>query len=252
MNGTAFAVVFRRTWRKIARRPRLLLLSLVQPLLWMTFFGFLFQRVAAGELPGELSYVAFLLPGLCAMTVLVGASQSGIGLIRDMQTGLWERMLDTPASRGALLGGKIAADATRLLGHALVVAALGVALGVRFELDAALLPALGVLLLFAIAYCALSCTIALRTRNQESLSAFVHLANMPIFFTSTALVPVKKMPPWLEAVAGHNPLTGVVEALRSAMFGLPFEASGALWSMLVAAVASLTWVAHSMRGHGRR
>lgn len=252
MNGTAFTVVFRRTWGKIARRPRLLLLSLVQPLLWMSFFGFLFQRVAAGELPGELSYVEFLLPGLCAMTVLVGASQSGIGIIRDMQTGLWERMLDAPASRGALLGGKIAADATRLLGHALVVAALGVALGVRFDLDVTLLPALGALLLFAIAYCALSCAIALRTRNQESLSAFVHLANMPIFFTSTALVPLKKMPPWLETVADHNPLTGVVEALRSAMFGLAFEASGALWIMLASAAVSPALVALSLRGPVRR
>ena len=67
------------------------------------------------------------------MTVLLGASQSGISLIRDVQTGFLERVLSTPASRTSVLFGKVAADVSRLLLQAVLVAVLGVVLGVRFQ-----------------------------------------------------------------------------------------------------------------------
>ena len=63
----------------------------------------------------------------------------------------------------------------------------------------------------------LSCLIALKTRAQESMAVFVHLVNMPLLFTSTALVPRKQMPAWLESAARWNPLTLAVDALRGAL-----------------------------------
>lgn len=226
-----------RTWRKVVRRPVVLLLSFAQPLIWMTFFGFLFHRFPLSELPGEVSYIDFLLPGVCGMTVLLGASQSGIGLIRDMQTAMLERIMATPASRAGLLAGKVAADVSRLSLQAVVVILVGLLLGVRCQL------AIGPLLLsfvylatFGAGYCALSCWIALRTKSQESMASFVHLANMPIFFTSTALVPVKQMPPWLESIAVWNPLTLVVEPLREALlFGTTTQSNFALQVLIIAA-----------------
>ena len=73
------------------------------------------------------------------------------------------------------------------------------------------------LALFAIAYASLSCWIALKTRAQESMAVFVHLVNMPLLFTSTALVPSRQMPAWLESIAHWNPLTLVADMLRSAL-----------------------------------
>lgn len=219
MNALAvIKAVFHRTWLSVARRPVLLLLSFVQPLIWMSFFGFLFHRFPLGQLPDDVSYLAFLLPGVCGMTVLVGASQSGIGVIRDVQTGFLERILSTPANRVALLLGKISADVCRLLVQATLVAALGALLGVRFHVQPGpLLLAVFYLGLFGAGYCCLSCWIALKTRSQESLASFIHVANLPIFFTSTALVPVKQMPSWLSNIAAWNPLTLAVEPLREAM-----------------------------------
>lgn len=49
------------------------------------------------------------------------------------------------------------------------------------------------------------------------MATFVHLINMPLFFTSTALVPDKQMPDWLSAIAGWNPLSLAVESLRGAL-----------------------------------
>lgn len=210
--------VARRTWRKTFRRPTLLTFSLVQPLVWMTFFGFLFQRYQLDSLPTDLTYLDFLVPGVCAMTVLFGASQSGIGWIRDLQTGFLPRMLSTPAHPGALLAGKVAADVVRLLVQAALVLLAALLLGAHFAPAAApVLVALLCLTAFAAGFSFLSCAIALTARAQEAMATFVHLVNMPLLFTSTALVPAKQMPSWLGAVAAYNPLSLTVDALRGAL-----------------------------------
>ncbi len=244
--------VYYRTWLSVARRPVVLLLSLVQPMIWMLFFGFLFHRFPLGQLPADVTYLEFLLPGVCGMTVLLGASQSGIALIRDMQTGFLERMLSTPANRPALLLGKVAADVSRLLVQTILVAVLAVLLGVRFQLPLGpLLLAILYLGLFGVGYCCLSCWIALQTRSQESMAAFVHVANMPIFFTSTALVPFKQMPSWLNAIAAWNPLTLAIEPLREAMlFGSATKQLETLGVLLLVATILFAVAARALQNLG--
>lgn len=213
------AAVAGRTWRKTLRRPVLLSFSLAQPLLWMAFFGFLFERYRLTSLEKDgIAYLDFLTPGICAMTVLFGASQVGIGWIRDLQTGFLPRMLRAPASPHAVMAGKIAADVVRLLVQAFCVLGLALLLGARLRpLLPALPPALLCLLLFATAFSCLSSAIALKTRAQESMAVFVHVVNMPLLFTSTAFVPGKQMPSWLQEVARWNPLTLTVDAWRGAL-----------------------------------
>lgn len=242
----------RRTLTTTLRRPVLLTFSFAQPLLWMAFFGFLFHRYRLAELPGPVAYLDFLAPGVCAMTVLFGASQSGIGWIRDLQTGFLPRMLNTPASHHALLSGKLAADVVRLLAQAVVVLLLGVALGARLAPAWGAVPMAAVCLaLFALAFASLSCALALRTRAQEPMAAFVHLVNLPLLFTSTALVPVRQMPGWLAAAARWNPLTLAVDAWRGALlFGeMPSPATQVL-PLAVLAAALYALAAHEMRGVG--
>ena len=249
----ATAAMARRTWRVTWRRPVLFVFSLGQPLLWMLFFGFLFQRYAV-ELEGGLSYLDFLAPGVAAMTVLFGASQAGVGWVRDLQTGFLPRLLNTPASPAALLAGKLAADVARLLLQAAAVLALALLLGARLRFaPAALAPALLCLALFAAAFAALSCAVALAARAQETMGAFVHLVNMPLLFTSTALVPARHMPDWLAAIARWNPLTLAVDACRGALLHAapPPLATTALPLATLAAVLFAVALAQ-MRGAARQ
>lgn len=212
-----------RTWRKTLRRPVMLTFSFVQPLVWMLFFGFLFQRYPLELYSVGVSYVSFLAPGVAAMTVLFGASQAGISFVRDHQTGFLERMLGTPAGAGAQLAGKLGADVARLVLQAAAVLALGIAVGARFEAEArAVAAAAAGLALFAFALGAVSCAVALLVRAPEPMSTFVHVINMPLLFTSSALVPARQMPEWLQGVVAWNPLTLTVDALRGALlFGFP-------------------------------
>jgi len=207
-----------RSWLKTIRRPVPLTFSLVQPLIWMLIFGFLFHRFTLGPEYAGLSYLDFLLPGVCAMTVLFGASQAGITIVRDLQTGFLQRMVRSSMHPVWILTGKSVAEVTRLLLQAFVVALLGIALGARLRIDPlALLVALVALALFALAYASLSCWVALKTKAQESMPVFVHVVNMPLLFTSTALVPSHQMPAWLEEIARWNPLSLVANGLREAL-----------------------------------
>jgi ABC-2 type transport system permease protein len=212
------AAVAVRGWRKTLRRPVNLAFSLVQPLFWMAFFGFLMQRYPLSSLPRAVSYVSFLVPGVACMTVMLGASQAGVELIRDMQTGFLQRVLDTPASRPVLLLGKVGADVGRLLAQGLAVVVIGLLLGARLSFaPGPLLAGIAAVALFGFAFSCLSCAVVLRVRSPEGMGTFVHLVNMPLFFTSTALVPHKQMPDWLARVAAGNPLTLAVDALRAAL-----------------------------------
>jgi ABC-2 type transport system permease protein len=238
----------RRSWTKTLRRPVPLTFSFVQPLFWMLIFGFLFHRFALGEPYARLRYLDFLLPGVCAMTVLFGASQAGIELVRDLQTGFAQRMARATDHPGWMLGGKLAADVGRLLAQACVVALLGVALGARLWIDsgAVFVGALG-LAAFALAYASLSCWIALRTRAQESMAVFVHVVNMPLLFTSTALVPSRQMPGWLAAVSQWNPLTLVADHLRQGLlFGRLGDTMRMLPPLLVLAALLFALARHAM------
>jgi ABC-2 type transport system permease protein len=130
------------------------------------------------------------------------------------------------------------------------VALLGIALGARLWIDPlALLAALVALVLFALAYASLSCWVALETKAQESMAIFVHVVNVPLLFTSTALVPSSQMPGWLEALSRWNPLSLVTNGLREALLLgqmpdaanlLPLLAIGALLFALASRTMSVS------------
>jgi ABC-2 type transport system permease protein len=247
-NWTILRVVYTRTWSKTLRRPVVLIFSFVQPMMWMLFFGFLFHRYALDSIGEGISYLDFLVPGVCAMTVLFGASQSGISLIFDMRSQFFSRMLSTPADARLILGGKVLADVSRLLAQAVVVCALGWLIGARMDVAfGPLLQAILALGLFAAAFCCISCLIAMTSQSQESMAVFIHVVNMPLLFTSSALVPAKQMPAWLETIARWNPLTLAVDICRNALlFGERLAFVGGLTILAILAILLFAIAARGM------
>lgn len=214
---TATVAIALRTWRKTLRRPVVLSFSLLQPLIWMGLFGFLFSRYRLPAGATELRYLDYLAPGVCGMTVLFGATQSGVTWIRDLQTGFLARLLRAPAGGAPVLTGKLLADLVRLLVQAGIVLAAAAALGADLRPSATGVLVAGIgLTAFGAAMVSLSTTVALVARAPEPMATFVHLINMPLLFTSTALVPAAQMPHWLAAVARLNPLSWAVDAWRGA------------------------------------
>jgi len=243
--SSAFWRMFQRTLRKTLRRPVTLTFSFAQPLVWMTCFGFLFHRYRVERLNGDAGYLTFLVPGVSAMSILFGASQSGIELIRDLQTGFLQRLLLTPTNTYVLLTGKLTADVTRLLLQATVIVGLGVLLGARPTASVPGLLVSGVALAaFGLLLSAVSCTVAMLARSPEGMATYVHLVNMPLLFTSSALVPERHLPAALGAVSAFNPLSLTVGAWRAA---LVFGEIPSLWPVLALVVGAALAVALAAR-----
>lgn len=221
-----------RSWKKLLYRPIHLVFSFIQPIFWLTIFGFLFEK----NFPIENgSYLSYLLPGVCAMTVLQSAAQSGILYIKDFQTGFFGRYHFTPASKFLSLFFKIFADYVRIVFQIAILYLIGLIIGVpsiHFTFQGILLI-LAATFLFTYFYASLSCLIAIKTKTSELMATFIQLFNLPIIFTSTALVPNKNLPSWLETIAKYNPLSNLSSILRNNSIEIHIETVSDLQSILI-------------------
>ncbi|MCG8575338.1 MAG: ABC transporter permease [Flavobacteriales bacterium] len=240
MNTLRFGYqICKRTWKKLYYRPIHLVFSFVQPIFWLTIFGFLFER--SFQFP-EGSYLAYLLPGVCAMTVIQSSSQAGILFIKDFQTGFFGRYNFTPASRFSFLFFKIFADFSRIFVQVVLLFIIGWCMGIEgisISFKGLLLSTAGIFM-FTYFYAALSSFIAIRMKVSELMATFINLFNLPIIFTSTALVPNKGLPSWLETIAQYNPLSHLSQIIRGNTINADFgQNAGGTESYIILAVLML-------------
>lgn len=207
----------RRSLVSAIRRPVVLTFSLAQPALWMLLFGPLMSRAFTST---EARYVSFVAPGIVGLTLLFGSSQIGVSLVKDAQSGMLSRMVGAGAPASVLLLGKLLGDVVRLGIQAALVLLLGLVAGASFTPHLAQLPwVLATCLVLVVIVGSVSASIACATRQPEVMGTFVHLVNIPLLFTSTALVEDRHLPSVLARVAPHNPLSLFAEAARAMLLG---------------------------------
>jgi ABC-2 type transport system permease protein len=203
--------------RKLRHDPTELATRVVQPVLWLLVFGEVLSKVKA--IPtGNLTYIEFLTPGVLAQSVLFIAIFYGIAVIWERDLGIVHKFLASPTPRSALVLGKALSAGIRGLSQALIIYLLAILIGVHLRWG--VLEIAGVLVLVmlgAAVFSTLSLVIACIVRTRERFMGIGQLLTMPLFFASNALYPVSLMPTWLQAIAGGNPLTYLVDALRSLM-----------------------------------
>lgn len=233
-----------RQARALVRQPAFLVITLLQPVIWLLLFGQLFKRVA--DIPGFStgSYVAFLTPGIVVMTALFSSGWAGMGFIIDMERGVLNRFLATPAPRGSLIAGNLGYIALTSVLQSLIIIGLGLATGARFPGGPLSLVALvaGALLLAA-AFGSLSNALALLLRSQESVISVAQLLVLPLSFLSSSLMPANLLPSWIHGVARFNPVDWAVTAGRESLhadvdWGLVLTRLG--W--LLALAVSVGWL----------
>jgi ABC-2 type transport system permease protein len=204
------------------RSPALIVFTLVQPAIWLLLFGQLFKGVV--HLPGfsDSSYIAFLTPGIVMMTALMTSGWNGTTFITDMERGVMDRMLASPVSRGALMAGQLLSNATTTALQTILVFAIGIAAGARYDGGAAgYLVAIGVSVLVGIAFGSLSNAVALLTRQQEALIAIFQFVSLPLTFLSSIMLDLRLAPHWVEVAAKFNPVDWAVIAARQALSATP-------------------------------
>ncbi len=207
--------------QKLSHDPVELFTRAVQPALWMLIFGQTFTRLRA--IPtGDVSYLAFLAPGIVAQSALFISIFYGIQIIWDRDAGILSKLLVTPTPRSALIAGKAFAAGVRALSQIVVIVIIALLMGVGISLNP--LNLLGVALatvLGAAFFSCLSMIIAGIVRIRDRLMGIGQAITMPLFFASNALYPIEIMPSWLKVISRVNPLSYQVDALRGLMVGTP-------------------------------
>ena len=229
--------------RKLRHDPTELLTRAVQPVLWLLVFGQVFTRVRA--IPtGNLRYIDFMAPGILAQSVLFVAIFSGMAIIWERDLGIVHKFLASPTPRPALVLGKALAAGVRSLSQALIIYVLALLLGVRANWHPlALAGVLIVVFLGAACFSTFSLVIACIVKTRERFMGIGQVLTMPLFFASNAIYPIALMPGWLKVIAGVNPLTYEVDALRSLMLAGATSNQGIGLDFAVLLVATAVLVA---------
>jgi len=212
--------LFLRLLRATLRMPVFVVISIVQPALWVLLFGQLFRSVTT--IPGfeSGSYVQFLAPGISIMTALFGAAYSGMGLLGDIDRGVLDRMLATPVSPSALIAGRILHSAFLVILQAGIILVVAGLLGARPHggITGLLVVFLAAFLLGA-AFASFSNALALLARRQELVIAVMNFTVLPMTFLSSMIMSRNLMPGWIGAVSRFNPVNWAVTAARDGFEG---------------------------------
>jgi len=212
--------LFLRLVRGTLRMPVFVIISIVQPILWVLLFGQLFRAVTTIQGFGASSYVQFLAPGIAIMTALFGAAYSGMGLLGDIDRGVLDRFLATPVARGSLIAARILHAATQVVLQALIILGVATLLGARPRGG---LAGVAVVLLAAsllgAAFAAFSNALALLARRQELVIAVMNFIVLPMTFLSSMIMSRNLMPGWISAASRFNPVNWAVTAARDGFEG---------------------------------
>jgi ABC-2 type transport system permease protein len=235
---------------KAVRNPFVIAGTLIQPVVFLVLFTQVFGEVATGAINrgggGAVSYETFLLPAIAMQVSLAAGAASGIGLVNDMEEGMFEKVLVTPMSRTAVFIGKTAAELVRILVQIIIILGMGVLLGA--EIATGLLGVAGIVcigILFSLWFVALSNIAAVVTRDQESTIIGANLLQFPLLFVSSAFLPLGFLPDWIQTVAQFNPVTYGVDGARALMLDqdvmtvLEVSWFSGLWNTVVPAVVIL-------------
>jgi len=216
-----------RHFRNLLRQPAWIFISLVQPVVWLLLYGALFRKIV--EIPGfgAGSYIDFLTPGIVVMTCLFSAGWSGMDLIEDIDRGVIDRFLVSPASRSSLIAGRLVQGALVGVIQSAIIIVLGLIVGAEYPGGIAGIAALTVCaVLLGTGVGALSNAVGVLSRRVETMVAVSNFVLLPLTFLSSVFMAKALMPGWMQSVARYNPVDWAVQAGREGL------TSGPDWSLV--------------------
>jgi ABC-2 type transport system permease protein len=202
----------------IARTPS----ALLPPLAISIFFLIIYESTlgrAAGFLPGlsDNSYLGFILPLSIVSSALAGSGIAAQNLVRDIESGYFDKLLLTPVSRTALLLGPILAGAIILGFQAVIVIGVALLLGLESATGlAGLLAVIGLAILLGTGFAGFTVSAALGSGNAAATQGAGFLF-FPLTFLTASFVPLELLDGWLKTAAQLNPITYVLTAMRTTL-----------------------------------
>jgi len=186
-------LIFRRQMRLSLRNPAWVVIGLVQPILYLVFFGPLLTRIAGGGIPGFPAGNAyrFFVPGLLIQLGLFGAAFVGFSIIADWRVGVVQ---------------------------AAVLVLAGLAFGMRAPVTGVLIG-FGFVAVVAVSLAAISYTVGLLTKSEDVLAPLLNMVMVPLLLLSGIMLPMTLGPGWLQGIARATPFRYITDAMREAYAG---------------------------------
>ena len=212
---TELLLLARRSVREITRYPEATIPALFIPLFFLAVNVGQVSKTFPSTTPflrGQ-GYVAFQLP--VSLMFAVATATSGLALVTEIDLGYFDKLLVAPISRSSIILGRLAADFVRGIIGSTVVLLAALAFGARMSTG---IPGAVVLVVlaacFGVGYAGFAILIALRTRNVQATSTSF-LLFFPLLFLTPNFVPFDRLTPVMETLARANPVSYVIDGLRS-------------------------------------
>jgi len=200
------------------REKSRLVASTFTPLLWLFVIGAGFGSSNSISFHG-LDYQKLLFPGIVCMSVVFSSVFFGSYIIWDRKFDFLKSVMVAPVSRSTIFTGKTFGGMTNSLIQAIILLAVGLIIGVQFNLFGFVLTIL-IILLLSFALTSLGLTLGSYMTSLEGFQMIISFVVFPLFFLSGALFPIDKLPQWLSILTSIDPVTYAVDAMRTVILGV--------------------------------
>ncbi|MBC8170428.1 MAG: ABC transporter permease [Anaerolineae bacterium] len=244
------------TWRTLVtnfRVPAAVIPSLIISVFFLLVYDSSLSGAATFFLNGQ-SYLGFMLPFSVVSSALSGASVAGQSIVRDIESGYFDKLMLTPINRGALLLGPMIAGAIILVLQTVLIVGVALLMGLQPATGApGLLAIIGFALLLGTGFSGFTVAIALLTGNAAATGGASFLF-FPLSFLTASFVPYELLTGWIKTAAFYNPITYILDAMRTIM-NVGWETDiilRGLGSCLVLGAILFTWSLVSLRSRTQR
>ncbi|MGC9105147.1 MAG: ABC transporter permease [Thermoprotei archaeon] len=221
------ALYFREV-SKIYQSYFTLIITFVQPLMWVVFFG-----SSLSNLPRQFleqffhttNYLTYLLPGELAVSSVSMGMMASMSLVQDKRLGYMKRIMVSPTRKYVIFLAKVLGGATRGLIQVPVLLIVGYLMGAEVRLTVYLVLWVIALYLVSMGFSSIYFIFNATSADWQRPGLIMNLITFPLMFSSTALFPKTFFPWWLQVISDVNPITYLAELGRSAMASGGFDAS---------------------------
>jgi ABC transporter DrrB family efflux protein len=242
-------VLAKRHLTRIPRSPGELGYAIMQPVVMLVMIRYFLAGAVA--VPGN-NYVNYLVAGFLVIAVMFGVMQTEVGMVTDLQRGLFDRFRSLPMAKSAVLTGRTLADLIRSTLILLVIWAVGLLIG--FRPAGTVLnwgAALGLLLLSSFLFSWLSALLGLVINSVEVAGNAWLMITFLLMFASNAYVLTSTMPAWMRIFAEHQPVSVLISAVRGLLLNQPDTT--AIWQAIAWCVGLLVvTIPLAVWAYGRR
>ena len=207
----AIYVIVSREFKRFFRQRWRLLVTISRPILWLFVVGAGFTQLV--NIPSDMNYKQFLLPGIIGMTILFSSVFSSISVVWDREFGFLREMLVSPVSRVTIVFGKLLSGTALSAFQGMALLLIAPFLGLHMGIDGFIYMVI-LMSLVSLAITALGLFVASFLSSLEGFNVIMNFIILPMFFLSGALYPVESLPMYIKIFSFANPLCYGVDAFK--------------------------------------